>query len=301
MSQTGKLRVGIHPQSPAGPVLLHAPALQAEREALAPHIEFFEYGHGTQTPDHFLAGRIDVGLTGATPPLTIQALGGEVAYLATGQARPNSGALVVPIDSDIQSIEQLAGKRVGFAVGSWHSAFVALALDARQLGYEQIVPVSYVDTAGRLDRGRVDAWVARPEELDAKDIRILIRSGEVWSNRSVVFIRRGALAEDAIAALALLITALDTAGRWIGQQPAQAAALLASISPVDSAALQRGFEVQPHAEHLSRPDSAFLDEQQQAADLLAQAAVFNPVDLRHTLAPAWLDSLWAQIRSLHPA
>lgn len=298
MSQTEKIRVGIHPQSPAGPALLHAPALQAQRDALASDFLFFEYGHGTQTPDHFLAERIDIGLTGATPPLTIQALGGEVVYLATGQARPNSGALVVPADSSIQTIGDLIGKRIGFAVGSWHSAFVALALDSHQLGYEQITPVSYVDTSGRLDRTRVDAWVARPEDIDASDVRILLRSGDVWSNRSVVFARRHTLQDAHLPALARLIEALDAAGQWLGRHPAEAAALLESISPVDKAALQRGFEVQPQAEYLSRPDRAFRDEQQHAADLLAQAAVFQPIDLQATLPNDTLDALWTRI---HPS
>ncbi|MFT4266335.1 MAG: ABC transporter substrate-binding protein [Xenophilus sp.] len=281
-------------------MLLHAPELAYLREALLPDIRFVEYGHGTQTPAQFQEGRIDVGLTGATPPLTIQAQGGELVYLAVGQPRPNSGAVVVPADSSIKTLADLKGKRIGLAVGSWHSSFLALALDTVGLGYDGVIPVSYVQTQGRVDTASVDAWVARPEEIDDASLRVLLRSGEVWSNRGVVFARRSVLAGSG-PQLARLIAALDAAGRWIGEHPARAAELLAPISPVGAAALRRSFEVQPQAEGLSRPDERFLREQQRAADLLARAGVFAPIRLdAERLLPIASD-IWQRVEALAAA
>lgn len=296
MSASETLRVGVHPQSPSGPLLQRAPALQSARDALGSDVVLVAYAHGTQTPEHFLDQRIDVGLTGATPPLTIQAKGADIVYLGIGQPRPDSGALVVPADSPIRSVADLRDRRVGFAVGSWHSAFVALALDAHGLGYEQIQPVSYVQTGGRLDPSRVDAWVARPEDIDSPDVRVLVRSGALWSNRSVVFARRSALADEAgVARAARLLTALHATGLWLGRNPADAATLLEDISPVGRAALQRGFAIQPGAERLSRPDTDFLREQQRAADVLSRAGVFAPITLAPTLDAPLLDQIWSRV------
>ncbi|WP_225781127.1 ABC transporter substrate-binding protein [Xenophilus sp. Marseille-Q4582] len=296
MSASQTLRVGVHPQSPAGPLLQRAPALQDVRDALGSDVALVAYAHGTQTPEHFLGQRIDVGLTGATPPLTIQAAGADIVYLGVGQPRPDSGALVVPTDSPIRSVADLRERRVGFAVGSWHSAFVALALDAQGLGYEQIQAVSYVQTGGRLDPSRVDAWVARPEDIDSPEVRVLVRSGSLWSNRSVVFARRSALTDEAgVARAARLLTALQATGLWLGRHPDAAAALLEDISPVGRAALQRGFEIQPGAEGLSRPGADFLQEQQRAADVLSRAGVFAPIALAPTLDAPLLDQVWGRV------
>lgn len=271
-----RIRIGIHPQSPAGPVLLRAPAFEAARQALADEVEWVWYAHGTMTPAQFASGAIDVALTGATPPITIQAAGADIVYLAVGQPRPRSGAIVVPKDSPVQRLEQLAGRRIGFAVGSWHTAFVALALDGAGRSFRDITPVSFVDSAGRVDPSAVDAWVARPEEIDAPDLRTLVAVGDVWSNRSVSFARREAVAR-APAVLGRFVAALDAAGRWLGRHPAEAAALLEQGSPVARDALERGIRQQSGAEGLGPADAAFAQEQQRVADVLAAAGVLAGV------------------------
>ncbi|MFT4115269.1 ABC transporter substrate-binding protein [Bradyrhizobium sp.] len=270
------VKVGIHPQSPAGPVLLRSPAFAGVRDALRDKVEWVYYGHGTQTPRHFAEGTIDVGLTGATPPITIQSAGHGITYLAVGQPRPNSGAIVVPIESQLHSLEDLAGKRIGFAVGSWHTAFVALTLDRVGRSYSDIVPVNFVDTQGRADRSTVDAWVARPEEIEDPSVRSLVRVGEIWSNRSVIF-SRSDVSKRAPETLARVVAALDAAGRWLGENPAEAAALLEEGSPVGRDALERGIRRQTGAEGLSPADAAFAAEQQRVADVLAQAKFLEPV------------------------
>lgn len=293
---TTPVRIGIHPQSPAGPVLLHAPELASVRQALDGLVTWVEYAHGTQTPHQFTQNLIDVGLTGATPPLTIQSGGEDIVYLAVGQARPDSGAIVVPEHSPVSSLSDLAGKRIGFAVGSWHSAFVALALDTVGLSYKDITPVSFVETEGRVDPSRVDAWVARPEEIGLPGYRVLLRSGEVWSNRSVTFARRSVVQSHS-RALATFIAALDAAGRWMGQHPAEAGALLGQISPVNADAIARGIRAQTQAEGLSFPDATFYDEQQRAASLLADAGVFAPVRVNEARDPAVI-RIWESAQEL---
>lgn len=296
---TAPVRVGIHPQSPAGPVLHGAPELATVRDALAPDVSLVQYGHGTQTPEQFQRNLIDVGLTGATPPLTIQSAGEDIVYLAVGQARPDSGAIVVPESSPIKTVADLAGKRVGFAVGSWHSAFVALALDSVGLSYKDITPVSFVETQGRVDPSRVDAWVARPEEIAQAGYRVLLRSGEVWSNRSVTFARRSVV-QSHPHALAQFIAALDTAGRWLGNNPDKAGALLGAISPVGAEAIANGIRAQSQAEGLSAPDEAFFAEQQRAATLLANAGVFAPIRVAEATDPAGA-RIWEEAQAIRAA
>ncbi|WP_371423088.1 ABC transporter substrate-binding protein [Tardiphaga sp.] len=272
------VKVGIHPQSPAGPILLRAPAFAGIREALRSEVEWVYYGHGTQTPKQFADGTIDVGLTGATPPIAIQAAGQDITYLAVGQPRPHSGAIVVPAASPVRDLAGLVGRRIGFALGSWHTAFVALALDGIGRSFRDIIPVSFVDSQGRVDPASVDAWVARPEEIDDPALRVLVAVGDVWSNRSVSFVR-SEIAARAPRTLAKIVTALDQAGRWLGQNPREAAALLEDGSPVGRDALERGIRRQTGAEGLSVADDDFRSEQQRVADVLAQAGVLRSVRL----------------------
>lgn len=267
------IKVGIHPQSLAGTLLLRADEFATTREALDSRVEWVRYGHGTETPARFAAGDIDIGLTGATPPITVQASGVDIVYLATGRPRPNGGAIVVPEDSPVRRAADLAGRRVGLAVGSWHTAFIALALAADGRSYRDITPVNFVDTAGRADPARVEAWIARPEEIDAPGLRVITRVGEVWSNQTVVFARRTALGQSAQSdqAISILLAALDRAGNWLKAHPAQAAQWLEEGSPVERSAIEGGIRRQPVDDGLIAVTSSFVQEQQRAADVLAEA------------------------------
>ena len=116
MSNTFK--IGVHVNNPALFLLSH---LELAQEALAPFgadVEFHHYTGGTQTGLKLVDGTIDVGGTGATPPISDQAAGLDVVYVAHSDPRPAHGTLLVTPGRDVRDVggPARAARRAGHRV-----------------------------------------------------------------------------------------------------------------------------------------------------------------------------------------
>ena len=66
----------------------------------------------SQHGDHLFDGGYDFIGTGSTPPVTAQAKGHDVVYVAVSGPRYENGRLVVRDESPIRDVADLAGKRI---------------------------------------------------------------------------------------------------------------------------------------------------------------------------------------------
>src|SRR5690242_15598360 len=114
------ITIGVHPNNPALFFLSHLDLVDAR---------WHRYTGGTTTGELLADGTIDVGGTGATPPIADQAAGLPVVYLAHSDPRPAHGTLLVTPDSEIQDVADLKGRRVALGIGSWQTLLLATALD----------------------------------------------------------------------------------------------------------------------------------------------------------------------------
>ncbi len=146
-------------------------------------------GHG----DHLFDGGYDFIGTGSTPPVTAQAKGHDIVYVAISEPRVENGRLVVREDSPIGSVAELKGRRVALGHGSWQTTLLLLALEREGLGWGDIVPVdAYGDAAQLLVNGDVDAWVGSYPYLTPVEsrTRTLVETDGLFSHRSLWFTRR---------------------------------------------------------------------------------------------------------------
>lgn len=290
---TDVIRVGVHPSNLSLFALRRRGILEplvAERGA---RVEWVDYESGLDTVPLLAAGRIDVGGTGATPPLTAQADGLDVVYVAASEPRPAHGKLVVRRDSAIRDVAQLRGRRVALAHGSYQTILLAVALDHAGLRFDD---VERVDTAagdaqsdsgrGRalLERGEVDAWIGGDPDLvaaeEAGTVRPLVDTADVMSNRSVWFGTRE-LAERRPELLDAFVAALVRVDAWIAATPLEAAALFAAEAPggLGVEAWEASIARRPWGPRPIGED--FVAEQQRAADLLARQGILaRSIDVR---------------------
>ncbi|HEY0279984.1 MAG TPA: hypothetical protein VGC32_17095, partial [Solirubrobacterales bacterium] len=95
------LRVGVHPSNPSLFALRRNEILEELLDPLGATVDWTDYPSGLETIGLFQQDRIDVSGTGATPPITLQAEGVPVVYIAASDPRPAHGKLVVGKDSEI--------------------------------------------------------------------------------------------------------------------------------------------------------------------------------------------------------
>jgi sulfonate transport system substrate-binding protein len=287
------IRVGVHPSNPSLFALRRKGLLEERLRPLGAEVQWVDYESGLDTLPLLAAETIDVGGTGATPPLTAQADGVDVVYIAASDPRPAHGKLVVRADSDIGSVADLRGRSVALAHGSYQTILLAVALDQAGLTLDDVTRVDtaagdHASDSGRgralLEQGEVDAWVGGDPELiaaeEAGTVRGLVDTGEVMSNRSVWFGRR-ALAQDHPELLEAFVAALVDVDAWIAGHPADAAALFAADAPGGQTAQQWEAAIGRRPWGPRPISDAFVDEQQRAADLLARQGILpRPIDVR---------------------
>jgi sulfonate transport system substrate-binding protein len=270
MSNT--LKIGVHVNNPALFLLSH---LELAQEALAPfgtEVEFHHYTGGTQTGVKLVDGTIDVGGTGATPPISDQAAGLDVVYLAHSDPRPAHGTLLVAPGSDVRSVADLRGRRVALGIGSWQTLLLAVALDRAGVAYDEVEAVhSGPSSLDELRSGNLAAWIGQgPEHVRAVSSGAaveLIPASDLITNPSLWFTRRD-VAVDRGPELGAFAAALEAAGLWAAASPGAAAELFTASEggrPDDWEAFVRRIPWTVHA-----VGSGFVEEQQRGADVLAR-------------------------------
>jgi sulfonate transport system substrate-binding protein len=269
-------RVGYFPQNNSLWVLRHRGIL----ERSLPSVEWVDFralprervdplsGLPSAHGDHLFDGSYDFIGTGSTPPVTAQARGHDIVYVAVSGPRHENGRLVVHADSGIASVADLRGKRVALGHGSWQTTLLLLALEQAGLAWADIEPVDVFDHAASVFLSRsVDAWVGSYPYLTEVErqasVRTLVETPGLFSHRSLWFTRRD-FAISRRSELAAIVTALQESDQWVTSDFAAAARLFPG-SQAAAAAWEHALRTRPWGLHPVTEE--FVKEQQHAADL----------------------------------
>jgi sulfonate transport system substrate-binding protein len=123
-------------------------------------VEWIEFPAGPPLLEALNAGSIDLGHTGDSPPLFAQAADIPFVYFAASSSSPESSAILVKRESNIQHPSDLRGRRVGFAKGTSAHTMVLRYLEKNGLSLSDITPMYLPPADGReaLETGSIDAW-----------------------------------------------------------------------------------------------------------------------------------------------
>lgn len=276
------LRVGFFPQNNSLWVLRHRGIL----ERAVPDVKWVNLrdlpgpgpvdplrGLPSQHGDHLFDGGYDFIGTGSTPPVTAQAKGHDVVYVAISGPRYENGRLVTKEDSGIESVADLAGKKVALGHGSWQTTLLLLALEKAGLSWQDIIPVNtYDNAADEFLSGAVDAWVGSYPYLTRVEeqvkVRSLIPTEGLFTHRSLWFTSRE-FAVQRREELTAIVRALQESDQWIQSHWSEAAALFSDSAGAaggsDQSAWEHALRTRPWGQHPVTED--FIAEQQHAADL----------------------------------
>ncbi|MFC9609151.1 ABC transporter substrate-binding protein [Streptomyces sp. NPDC056938] len=280
--------IGVHNSNPSLYYLSRLDFAQQELAAVGESAVFHSYVNGVRTGELLTQGVIDFGGTGSTPPVTAQAAGHDIVYTAVSAPRPDHGALLVPEDSPVRTVADLKGGTVHLAIGSWQTHLIAKALDGAGLSYaSDITPVRGDENSEKLLRsGEITAWVAQGAQLVAAlrtgGVRVVVRTGDVISDRSVFFTRRD-LAEQRPEVIDALTRALQRADDWAKENPREAAEIAAEHQGGTADDWETALRALPW--RIEAVTDEFLAEQQQGADIFHRTGfIEHPVTVAHAVA-----------------
>ncbi|WP_058970552.1 aliphatic sulfonate ABC transporter substrate-binding protein [Type-D symbiont of Plautia stali] len=253
-----------------------------------------EYPAGPQLLHALQNNEIDFGTTGEVPPIFAQVGGNAVTYIAWEPPAPNSVGLVVPYDSDIQTLADLRGKRISINKGSNVHWLLLQLLEEAGIALDEVkvvyAPPKYPLTAS--DYLAVDAWMMWDPLLSAAEynaeLRVLANGeGRVRNHQFYLARRDYVLQHDDV--VQQLVESLQQTGLFIDSHREEAAGLLAEELGLELASVERALSRRSHRTRAMAFE--VIKEQQIIADRFYALGLINkPVRVR--------DAVWQFSTSL---
>jgi len=292
LAANSEVRIGFQKGSANLLVLKSKGLLDDALGSLGATVTWTEFPAGPPMLEALNAGALDFGTTGAPPPIFAQAAGADLIYAAATTPSPLEEGILVPADSPIQTVADLAGKKVAVAKGSSANAFLALALEKAGLQWGD-VEATYLlpaDAKAAFDGGSVDAWaIWDPYAAVAEDTTgarsIADGNSAEHTNRSFYLAARP-FATDRADQLQAILDTLITSDTWAAENPAEVAKLVAVETGIDEATL---LKVEQRSAYGIEPvTDEIVAEQQALADMFLDLGL---IPERVDVASATLPSL----------
>lgn len=201
-------------------------------------VEWVQSAGSNKANELLRAGSIDVGSTAGSAAFLARANGSPIKVINI-YSQPEWAAIVVPADSEITSLEQLAGTSIAATKGTDPYFFLLQALEVGGLSVDdvEVQNLQHADGRSALEGSSVDAWSGLDPIMAAAEVE----SGATLIYRNVDFNTYGFLnaTEDFIdnhADLAqAVVDAYEQARSWALENPEETAALLAEVAGIDLA------------------------------------------------------------------
>ena len=188
------------------------------------------------------ANAVDVGSTAGSAALLARANGSPIQVIDI-YSQPEWAAIVVPANSDIDSVDDLAGKSVAATKGTDPYFFLLQALNEAGVPLDQVEVqnLQHADGKAALESGAVAAWSGLDPLMAASEAtagsRLIYRNIDFNSygflNATESFITESPdLAQ-------LVVNAYEKARAWAIENPEETAAILAEVAAIDPAVAEK--------------------------------------------------------------
>lgn len=199
-------------------------------------VEWIQSAGSNKANELLRSGSIDVGSTAGSAALFARSNGSPIQVIDIF-SQPEWSAIVVGPDSDITSVEDLAGTSIAATKGTDPYFFLLQALEEAGLSADdlEIQNLQHADGRAALDGGSVDAWAGLDPIMAAAEVE----SDDQLIYRNVDFNTYGFLnaTEDFIDnhpdLAQAVVDAYEQAREWALENPEETAALLAEVAGID--------------------------------------------------------------------
>lgn len=145
-------------------------------------VTYTEYESGPPENEAFAAGLVDIGIMGNVPTLSGIASGQDRKLVGIAYNGEATEAIIVPKDSDIKTVADLKGKKIGLVVGSIAQNLVSAVFAENNLKFSDVefVNLSAGEQPQALANGQVDAvavWEPTISKLTADGSNVVLTDG----------------------------------------------------------------------------------------------------------------------------
>ncbi|MNO69464.1 putative aliphatic sulfonates-binding protein precursor [compost metagenome] len=280
------LRIGFQKSSTLLTVVKTQGTLERELAKQGIKVSWHEFPSGLPLLESLNVANVDLSADVAdTVPVFAQAAGAKLTYFARETPSPTAQSILVPQDSSLKSLADLKGKRIAVTKAAGSHYLLIAALAKAGLRFSDIQPAYLTPADGRaaFENGKVDAWVTwDPFAASAQrqqHARVLA-DGDGLASYQRYYLASSDYAKAHPEVLKLVFAELQKTGRWVKQNPQDAARLLGplwgnlDVATVEQANARRSYDVQPVT-------LGSLSEQQRIADaFFAEGLIPKKVDAK---------------------
>jgi sulfonate transport system substrate-binding protein len=256
-------------------------------------IEFGTFASGPLVNEAFAADAIDIGIMGDTPALLSFAQGLDTVVVGVRASDGVAMTLVARPGSGIETLADVAGKKVAWATGTNQHGFVLRAMKSVGLGQDDVeqVDVPLTDVANVLAADQADAAVLyelfRPPYIDTHPDAIELVTLRDFTPSYIYLLASRSAVEDPAKAAAIedFVSRLVRSGDWVTEHPDEwIQAYYVEGQKQTPEYGRQAHEAQGFTEWIE-PGAAQADQQEQA-DLFLEAGLLpEQVDLTPQFDP----------------
>jgi sulfonate transport system substrate-binding protein len=264
------VRLGYQKSSTLIAVLRLQGTLEQRLAPLGVKLSWHEFTSGLPLLEALNLDNLDISADVAdTVPVFAQAVGAKLTFVAQEAPSPTAQAILVRNDSPLKSVADLKGKRVGFAKAAGVHYLLIAALEKAGLSFADIEPayLSPADGRAAFERGAIDAWVVWDPFLSAAQTQAgarVLADGTGLASYQRYYLASTRFAQARPDVLGVVYQELEKTGRWVKQQPKEAAALLAPFWGLDAAIVEQANGRRSYAVRAATAQN--IAEQQKIAD-----------------------------------
>jgi sulfonate transport system substrate-binding protein len=243
-------------------------AIEARLKTLGiDQVKWVEFPYGPPLLEALGVGSVDLGSVGDTPPIFAQAARANVAYVAATPA--SQSAILIPPTSDLKTLADLKGKKIGFARGSSSNNLTVQALKKAGLAYTDITPVylTPADAAAAFAKGSIDAWTIWDPYFAIAEknqkAKVLATSNDVFASNSF-FLANKDFAAKQPDVLQAALDELRQVAHWANGHRDAIASALTEVTGVDieaskAAAARQVFALNPITDEIVAKQQVIAD------------------------------------------
>lgn len=251
------------------PILKERGNLETALKNQGVKVKWVEFPAGPQLLEGLNVGSISFGEAGEAPPIFAQAAQSDLVYVANQPAASKAEALIVPKDSNIQTVQDLKGKRVVLNKGSNVHYLLLKLLEANHLKLDdiQVVYLPPADARAAFERGAVDAWVIWDPFFAAAEQQIgarVLATGENLVSNHQFYLADRKFAQQNPDIIKTVVNELNTTTQWVAQHPDDAAKYLEKptglpLNVLKSSISRMGLGVNPISDSVTQKQQAVAD------------------------------------------
>ncbi|BAP84929.1 nitrate ABC transporter substrate-binding protein [Paucilactobacillus hokkaidonensis JCM 18461] len=241
-------------------------------------VVFKEFQDGSALLQALKSGSIDYARTGDTPPVTAQANGTKLTYIAAGTSKANGSGIVVGKSAGINSVSDLKGKKIAYTKNTSSEYLLRSALKKAGLSTSDVTMVNMDQSSASVafSKGKVDAWVTwdpYTAQAQVKQNAKLLVSGKGISNNRDFILSTSSYAKNNQEVSKYLIKYLNDDMQWAQNHHTKLVTMLSKSLKLSKSVVTKMVNRRTYAIHSM--STSIVKEQQKIADLFYEEGVIT--------------------------